>query len=208
MDGQQYLDQISKTNLPKRATVGKKKFWQNKFFIISMIGVVGVLIIVLIGAIIKANTVSEKSLVEKLNLHLTGTISAIDEYQNYIKSSDLRSSSASLKGILSDTNSSVSSYATEKYNLKNTNNYDKTLRETAETDSAELKNDLFEAKINGILDRIYAHKMAYEISVIKSEESRIYDITNSSSLKEALDTSYKSLENLYSSFSDFSEAKN
>ncbi len=208
MDGQQYLNQISKTNLPKRATVGKKKFWQNKFFIISMIGVVGVLIIVLIGAIIKANTVSEKSLVEKLNLHLTGTISAIDEYQNYIKSSDLRSSSASLKGILSDTNSSVSSYATEKYNLKNTNNYDKTLRETAETDSAELKNDLFEAKINGILDRIYAHKMAYEISVIKSEESRIYDITNSSSLKEALDTSYKSLENLYSSFSDFSEAKN
>ncbi len=208
MDGQQYLDQISKTNLPKRATVGKKKFWQNKFFIISMIGVVGVLIIVLIGAIIKANTVSEKSLVEKLNLHLTGTISAIDEYQNYIKSSDLRSSSASLKGILSDTNSSVSSYAAEKYNLKNTNNYDKALRETAETDSAELKNDLFEAKINGILDRIYAHKMAYEISVIKSEESRIYDITNSSSLKEALDTSYKSLENLYSSFSDFSEAKN
>ncbi len=208
MDGQQYLDQISKTNLPKRATVGKKKFWQNKFFIISMIGVVGVLIIVLIGAIIKANTVSEKSLVEKLNLHLTGTISAIDEYQNYIKSSDLRSSSASLKGILSDTNSSVSSYATEKYNLKNTNNYDKALRETAETDSEELKNDLFEAKINGILDRIYAHKMAYEISVIKSEEARIYDITNSSSLKEALDTSYKSLENLYSSFSDFSEAKN
>ncbi len=208
MDGQQYLDQISKTNLPKRATVGKKKFWQNKFFIISMIGVVGVLIIVLIGAIIKANTVSEKSLVEKLNLHLTGTISAIDEYQNYIKSSDLRSSSASLKGILSDTNSSVSSYVAEKYNLKNTNNYDKALRETAETDSAELKNDLFEAKINGILDRIYAHKMAYEISVIKSEESRIYDITNSSSLKEALDTSYKSLENLYSSFSDFSEAKN
>ncbi len=208
MDGQQYLDQISKTNLPKRATVGKKKFWQNKFFIISMIGVVGVLIIVLIGAIIKANTVSEKSLVEKLNLHLTGTISAIDEYQNYIKSSDLRSSSASLKGILSDTNSSVSSHVAEKYNLKNTNNYDKALRETAETDSAELKNDLFEAKINGILDRIYAHKMAYEISVIKSEESRIYDITNSSSLKEALDTSYKSLENLYSSFSDFSEAKN
>lgn len=208
MDGQQYLDQISKTNLPKRAPVGKRKFWQNKFFITGVIGVVGVLIIVLIGAIIKANTVSEKSLVEKLSLHLSGTIEAIDEYQTYVRSSDLRSSSASLKGILSDTNSSVASYLTEKYSLKNTNNYDKKLREEAEVDSTELKTDLFEAKINGILDRVYAHKMAYEISILKSEESRIYDITNNASFKEALDTSYKSLENLYSSFNDFSEAKN
>ncbi len=208
MDGQQYLDQISKTNLPKRAMVSKPKFWQNKFFIIGMIGVVGVIMIALIGAIIKANTVSEKSLVEKFSLHLAGTVSAIDEYQNYVKSSNLRSSSASLKGILSDTNSSVETYITEKYGLKSTNNYDKKLREEAEANSTELKNDLFEAKINGILDRVYAHKMAYEISVLKSEESRIYDITNNDSFKETLDTSYNSLENLYSSFNDFSEAKN
>jgi hypothetical protein len=71
----------------------------------------------------------------------------------------------------------------------------------------DLVNELFEAKINGNLDRIYAHKMAYEISLITSREIQLYKSTNNESLKEILDTSYNSLSNLYDKFNDFSETK-
>ena len=67
--------------------------------------------------------------------------------------------------------------------------------------------DLFEAKINGNLDRIYAHKMSYEVSVIMNDETKLYNGSNDDALKAILSTSYTSLENLYNSISNFSEAK-
>ena len=70
-----------------------------------------------------------------------------------------------------------------------------------------MESELFEAKINGILDRIYAHKMAYEVSMFLSEESDLMNLTKNEALKEALSSSYNSLENLYNSFNDFSETK-
>ena len=76
---------------------------------------------------------------------------------------------------------------------------------TLEKDGLEA--ELFEAKINGNLDRIYAHKLSYEISVIMSEESKIYNDGSDDTLKNILSTSYSSLENLYNSISNFSEAK-
>ena len=79
--------------------------------------------------------------------------------------------------------------------------------ETADSEKEELKNELFEAKINGILDRIYAHKMAYEIKTIMAEESKLDSATKNETLKDLLNTSYTSLENLYDIFNDFSETK-
>ena len=70
-----------------------------------------------------------------------------------------------------------------------------------------LSEELFEAKINGILDRIYAHKMAYEISLITARESQIIKSVNNDVLKEALVKSYDSLGVLYDKFNDFSETK-
>ena len=65
---------------------------------------------------------------------------------------------------------------------------------------------MFEAKINGILDRIYAHKMAYEISLITTREAQIMKSINNDTLNEILTTSYNSLETLYDKFNNFSEA--
>ena len=69
-----------------------------------------------------------------------------------------------------------------------------------------LEAELFEAKINGILDRIYTHKMAYEISLITNREAQIMKSINNETLNEILTTSYDSLETLYDKFNDFSEA--
>ena len=78
----------------------------------------------------------------------------------------------------------------------------------ANTEKDELESDLFNAKISGTLDRIFAHKMAYEITLIYSEEQAIYNIASNATLKRTLESSMNSLDNLYVNFNEFSETKN
>lgn len=204
MEGQEYLDQISATNRP----VAKKKggLFSSKFFMVGMIGLAILVVIVVFGMILGSGKGGEKESSFALKLHLDNTAEIINEYQSSVRSSDLRSNSASLYGILTNTNKDLTEYITGKYKFKE-KDINKNILSEANLAKDALNTELFNAKINGILDRIYAHKMAYEISLIMTEEAKIINSTKSDSLKEALTSSYNSLENLYNKFSDYSETK-
>ena len=95
---------------------------------------------------------------------------------------------------------------TQKYNFKEKDANKKVVEQlTLQKDG--LSEELFEAKINGILDRIYAHKMAYEIQLFMAEESQIRKIAKDEALQSILDTFGSSLENLYDKFNNFSEGQ-
>lgn len=200
MDKQEYLNQIS-----NKPTAGKKspgKLFTNKFFLVGMGGLIALIIILIIGAALGGNRPNGKDQLFSMIVHLENTKEVISEYQPEVKSSELRSYSASLYSILSDTSSKLTSYATDRFSYKSSKvSKSITNAETAEKDS--LANELFEAKINGILDRIYAHKMAYEISIIAARGQQIQSNTNSEDLHSALTTSYESLNNLYDKFNNF-----
>lgn len=204
MDRQEYLNQISTANRPVKES--KSGIFASKFFWVGIIGLVAFILIMILGAIIGGTKGNEKERVFSLILHLDNTSEVIGQYQPSVKSSDLRSYSASLKGILSNTSRELTTYAEEKYNFKAKDVSSKISEE--ETLSKDgLENELFEAKINGILDRIYAHKMAYEISLISNRESQIFKSSGNENLKNILETSYNSLNNLYDGFNDFTETK-
>ena len=131
----------------------------------------------------------------------------IQEYQQNVKSSILRSNSASLSGVLANTSRDLTDYLVNKYKFKD-KDISKKIVEEATLAKDELTNELFEAKINGILDRIYAHKMAYEISLLTAEEAKLIKASQDDALTELLTTSHESLSNLYDKFNDFSETKN
>ena len=160
----------------------------------------------IIGAVLSGNRGGDKNLSYALKLHIDGTSEVIQKYQSDVKSSDLRSSSASLYSILSNTSKELTDYITAKYDFKE-KDVNKNIAEEATLSKDGLEAELFEAKINGILDRIYAHKMAYEVSLITSEEAKIISSTGSADLKELLTKSYNSLNNLYDKFNSFSETK-
>lgn len=204
MEGQEYLNQIAAENRP--ATKQKKGILSSKFFLVGAIGVAALILIIIIGVILGGNKGDEKNLSFALKVHLDNVSGVISEYQTYVKSSDLRSDSASLYAVLSDTSHNLTDYISSKYNVKE-KEISKNASSKSQKDLEELKNSLFEAKINGILDRVYAHKMAYEISLFMTEESKISNSTRSDSLKEIVGTSYSSLEKLYDVFNNFSEAK-
>jgi hypothetical protein len=202
MDRQEYLNQISTTNQPTKSP--KSGIFASKFFWVGVIGVAAFILIMIIGSALGGGGTSAKDKLYALILHINNTSELIGEYQSNVKSSELRSHSASLSSILANTNKGLNDYATSKYNFKE-KDIPKKITEEETTAKDELQSELFEAKINGILDRVYAHKMAYEISLITTRESQLLKSANNDDLKEALTTSYNSLNNLYSKFNDFSE---
>ena len=209
MDGQQYLDQISQTNRPvKQSGGGLNKILTSKIFIVGTVGLVLLILIIILGSMIGGGKKSVKELGYELILHLDNTSAVIKEYQSDVKSSRLRANSASLDGVLSNTRSQVNTVLTDELGFSEKKDASDTAEEEAAAVSEELKNELFEAKINGILDRIYAHKMAYEISMFLAEEEQILENTSNENLINAVNTSHESLTNLYDKFNDFSETDN
>lgn len=183
MDGQEYLNQISQSNRP----VAKKenKLFSSKLFIFGIGALVLLVITIILGAILSGNKGGEKNLSISLLLHLDNTSDLIEEYQPNVKSSNLRSSSASLYSVLTNTSSSLSAFLEEKYEF-NTKDIEENVTEAAELDKEELETELFNAKINGLLDRTYAHKMTYEIAIFLAEESKLLNSTSDASLKSIL----------------------
>ena len=204
MEGQDYLNQISANNRPTKKQ--QKGILSSKFFLVGAIGLVALIIIIIIGALVNGNKGGEKNLSFALKLHLDNTSSVIEEYQPNVKSSSLRSSSASLDNVISDTNSKLTDFVTAKYEFKE-KDVDKKLKDAAARNQEELSNELFEAKINGVLDRVYAHKMSYETSMLMTEEAKLINSSKDDALKSILSTSYDSLKNLYDNFNNFSETK-
>ncbi len=205
MDRQEYLNEISASARPITPKRGNK-ILSSKFFWVGFIGIVAFIVIAIIGGIIGNSSTGSKDQLFSLILHLDNTVEIIQEYQSSIKSSDLRSYSASLGNILSSSATDLTNYATEKYNFK-AKDVKKSISEEETTAKDALYDELFNAKINGYLDRVYAQKFAYEISIIGTRESQLIKATSNSTLQEILTKSYNSLSNLYDNFNNFSESK-
>ena len=164
------------------------------------------LIAMAIFGALMGNKVTPEEQCTDLKLHIDGTVEAIDEYQQYVKSSLLRSLSASLKGVFTNTSSQLSSYMTNAFGWED-KSVKEAVREEANLARDELMNELFEAKINGLLDRVYAHKMTLEIYSVMNDEAGISNGSSDAELQSLLKNSYDSLNNLYTQFNDFSETK-
>ena len=206
MDSQDYLDQISAKVRPvkQKKSVGGS-ILGSKYFKWGMIALAALIVIILIGSILGGKETLEQKCTN-LKLHIDGTTEAITEYQPNVKSSLLRSLSASLKGVFTNTSSQLGSYMAEAYGYEDNKVKDSVKEEAALTRDA-LMNELFEAKINGLLDRVYAHKMTLEIYTVISDEKGIFGSTSDENLKSLLSNSIDSLNNLYTQFNDFSETK-
>ncbi len=206
MDKQEYLNRLSADIRPEKPAGKFSRILSSKIFLVCLFGLIGLIFIIIIGSILSGLKGSQKDKIIAFKLHLDNTSEIMEKYQKNIKSSILRSNSASLSSIISDTNNSVSNYLKEKYDFKEKNIPQK-ITDQATLEKDELESSLAEAKINGMLDRTYANKMAYEISMFTTEENQIYNSIKDEPLKETLGKSINSLNNLYHEFNGFLETK-
>lgn len=200
MDGQDYLNQISASVRPEKKS--KMSFLNSTIFKVIVGAAVAFILLAIVGVILGGGKAGAKDQAIALKLNIDSTMTVISKYQPSVKSSDLRSSSASLYSVLSNTNRDLSSFITENYDY-NSKNDDKKFAETVALERDGLDSALFQAKINGILDQVYANKMAYIISLIYSKEASLYNATNNKELESILTSSMNSLDNLYDKFNDY-----
>ena len=98
MDSQDYLDQISRSARPvKPAKKGVGGFFSSKWFKWGLVALVVLVVVIIFGSILGNRTTLEERCTT-LKLKMDGTAEVISEYQPFVKSSLLRSISASLKG--------------------------------------------------------------------------------------------------------------
>jgi hypothetical protein len=204
MNQQEYLSQISNNVRPPKAP--KPSFFSSAIFKWGLIVVAAIVGIAIFGAVISGNKNSLKDMAIALKLHTDGTMAEVKNFQPYIKNSSLRANAASLNSVLSNFDSSLVDYMSAKYSYENGSEAKKA-KTKAETAQQALHDELFEAKINGMLDDIFAHKMAYEISLFQAEMVAIDKATSDNNLREILGSPYESLGNLYELLNNFSEAK-
>lgn len=200
MDKQSYLDSISKNQKTSRKSSSLGNLLSSKAFKFGSIFVGLFIIIAIVGSILSGLNSNPKALLE-LNVKIDNLSATINTYRPSLKSSFLRGSATSLQTIFTETNKNISTALTASKDER------KKAVEQAAAKKKELDDELFSAKINGFLDRIFARKMAYEISILISDEQKIYSSTKNQNLKNALAQSIESLNNLYDSFDSFSESK-
>ena len=135
-------------------------------------------------------------------LHIDNTNNSVDTYRENLKSSALRSYSASLNSVLSDTSNKLTAFATSAYEYK-PKNVDPKVVAAATTAAQELNDELFVAKINGSLDNMYDLKMVYEISTIMTQEEAILAATKNEDLTGILSPSLESLSTIYKNFDEY-----
>lgn len=205
MDDQAYLNSISKQVRPEKRGAGS--FLSSTLGKVAIGCVIGIVVIILFSSIFGGGGEGKADKGASLKYHIDNTVAVINQYQNYIKSSKLRSSSASLTSVLSNADRDLTNYLVEKLGYKDgAKEYNK-LRDEAKLHQDGLLANLFNAKISGTLDRIYAHELAYEIELIMSEEQSFYNTVKDESMRESIESTYKSLANLHPDFDDFSESK-
>lgn len=205
MESQDYLNQISVKPVSNVSKSGLDKILSSKLTWIIGGSVLLFILIAIIGAVLSSGKGSLESEIIELQLRIDSTIEVISEYQPKVKSSSLRSSSASLSTVFANTSNKLTNYLTDKYNYKQNSKDNKTIAEQIKTEQDGLMNELFEAKITGVLDRTYAQKMAFEISKILTEENNVSKKSKDDELNAILSESYGSLENLYDNLNSFSD---
>ncbi|MDO4760130.1 MAG: hypothetical protein Q4A33_02405 [Candidatus Saccharibacteria bacterium] len=198
MDKQAYLDQLAASNRPEKAPK-LSALLGSKIFKIASIAIVAFVVIILIGQILSSFKVDTKQELFDFKVRLDTVSDVIKKYQGSVKSSKLRSNSASFSTIVSSMQNSVAEYA-EKVYPKTKITGSKDITDAKE----ELENDLHSAKINGLLDRVYARKLSYEISVIMAEESKLLKTVKDADFKQALQRSYESLSIIKDSIENLS----
>lgn len=209
MDNKSYLESIAKDT--RSAGIVKPGLFSFnippvvKKILIGVGIALGLLIIIaIIAGLASGGGDKERDYVDKIYLRTSHLVEETGTYNKVVKSSQLRSMGTSLLSVLTETQYSIANILKNDFGVSNieTPKSEKTTEEENAV-MAEYLNNLENARLNGILDRVYARELTYQIGMVLSLEHEAYARTDKSSLKSALASSMDNLNQLYEQFGDF-----
>ena len=202
MNDLEYLNQIStKANQSAKTGLFDKKMK----IVLGILGGVILLVVVLMSVV--GNSSNSESTVSselsRLYTRATELNKTITNYNRSVSHSALRSNGAQLSTLLTEVIANSSTYLSKNLGIE-----PKKLTITGK-DAANIKklnSDLEKARLNGLLDRTYAHEMEYQIDYLLIIEESIQKKTSESYLKAFIESSTNSLNLLKESFHNYSES--
>lgn len=209
MNNKEYLDKIASENRP--LTPRAPGFFGSKLNLsMTQLKIIGAVVIVITLFLFIAMIASsgdknsERDYVDQAYLRTKDLSEVIDNTRTQIRSSKLRSLAMSLKSILSETNYNLSSSLANDFGVKSVDKPAKQATATEEdTVISELSDALEAARLNAVLDRVFAREFTYQISLLISIETDIINRTKKEPLKSSLETSRANLDAMHEEFDKF-----
>lgn len=196
MDKLEYLNQISQSNRPVKTKEGFGLNWRTVLKI--LIGVV-MLLTILTSIIVVSNAGSSRNvdLTKQLYTRITNVNKIISAYNPKLKSSQLRSVNYSLSGTLTATSTQLETYL--KYIDSGSKDPLALSSKVAEEETATNKNVnaiLYDAQLNGILDRTYLTQIHLQVSLMMTMASEIASRDKDPALLEIINSFYTNLSTI------------
>ena len=205
MDNQSYLDQIAAKPQKGPAASSGNSFLSPKMIKIALVGIVAAIFIITLGSMFGAKGAKGKALAEALNIRFGNLSKIIKDYNTYVKSPELRSMAVTLQSSMESTAKDISPVLSSDFGIDPKKATAKVSNDETNR-SNNLSNTLTDARLNGILDRVYANTLTSEIGDLIYLESDLYSKTTSQAMKDLLTTSSAALNNLHDKFFDFSNS--
>lgn len=207
MDSLEYLNQISQSNRPvKRPGTVKTKLLNASIIKIALGGVVLFFLLMIIGSMLGNLNSKPENLTKQLYTRTVNLNSTVSTYSKLLKTSKLRSVSSSLSAVLTNSANQLSSYIMGESTNRNDLLPDEETTTAESQHAAQINTSLNNAKLNGILDRIYANQIGLEVSLLLSMISELEArAKGDTALLAILATYYSSLEVIHNSFEEYSE---
>lgn len=191
MNNLEYLNQISQETRP---TSTKKSNPLSLVIKIAVGGIVAFLFVMCVGIVLNAGKSSPTDLAKQLYVRTANLNTTLTTYNKSLKSSQLRAIGTSLNGVLTGASASLSNYLLPEGGEKGDLNPPEKLLAIETATDEELNTSLNNAKLNGILDRVYANQIQLQVSLLIAFISQLEPRTKDEALLDII-TQYQS--NLY-----------
>lgn len=201
MDKLEYLNTIAKDN--RSTKPAKSGISGSLIAAIALGGILIFIIIMILGSVMNSSSAKTTDLTKQLYSRTTAVSKVISSYEKSLKSSKLRAISLSLSSTLSGAEAQLKTYMSEK-------EIDTKLSEKVNDSEATLidkfDQNLTRAKLNGILDRIYANQIQLQVSLLLSLISQNLNRAKNDSLISILNSYRANLATIEQELDNYSSS--
>ncbi len=201
MNNLEYLNQISQETRP---TAAKKSASMSLIIKIAVGGLLAFLFIMCLGMALGSGKTTPTDLTKQLYVRTANLNTSLTTYNKSLKSSQLRAIGTSLNGVLTSASASLTNYlSSEGDKDADLNPPEKLL--AVETETIEsLDTALNNAKLNGILDRVYANQIQLQVSLLITFISQLEQRTKDTDLLDIISQYQSNLTVIEQSLKDYS----
>lgn len=210
MDNMAYLQQIAGVDNSLNSK-GKKKNPLSKLLNVWVLAGAGIFIVLIIivaliaSSLNKVDTKDQDLMTQSYWMANYLVNETLDEYADQVKNSDIRNMTASFRSVLNEIILNDAGLMLSEYGIE-VDDFDEEDNEIVAQEKKandELNSTLEDARLNGILDRVYLREITMQVAYIRSYQSEIAERTKNSKVEEFSLKADANLGNIYEQFHSF-----